>query len=395
MGCFCFLSSTQKTPPKPNTCNSHTKLQSHHRSPPLTLPFLEQEEEVKEILSETPIINDSPIIHTNENNNIPKNISPKEKQCHNIHDSVFKIAKIFNPKDELSHHEPSDIYRKFSRSIRVGSDTKATANELGKSIRVGSDPKEATRELSRHIRVGSDHKETNKEFSRSIRVGLDPKKMTKELSSTRVGSDPKETIKDVGTEVRQRSRNTSPARRTDHLSGTGQIRNTSPAKRSYHLPGSGQTRNTSPAKRSDQLSGSDQNRNTSPARKPDHLSESGQTWHISPGRVGSGRNVAGLLRKDNGDCSCRRSPVLCGDQVNGGTRNSISRCSSSRKSGKSPGRVRSELGDRRRSPAVEAGNGSKSNTENRENNNSKRHLRSGINESIENPLVSMECFIFI
>lgn len=338
----CFLSSTKKTPP-----NSNTKLQTTttHTSPPLTLPFLEQKEEVKEILSETPIIINKPINHSidEKNNILEKKFSLDKNQCHNIHDShVFKIARIFNPKDELSR-EPSDMYKKFSRSIRVGSDPKEMAREPIKNIRVGSDPKELAKELSRSIRVGSDMKEITKDLGRHIRVG----------------SDSKEMIKDIRQRSPAKYRNsTSPVRRTDHLSGSGQIRNTSPSIRSDHLPGSGQTRNNPPS------------------------------------RVGSGKNTGGLSRKDNGESSCRRSrsPVICGDQISGGTRNSISRCPSVRKSGKSPGRVRSELGDRRRSPA-EAGNGNRENREN--NNNYKRSLTSGNNESIENPLVSMECFIFI
>ncbi|KAK6793313.1 hypothetical protein RDI58_006766 [Solanum bulbocastanum] len=348
----CVLSSTQKTP-----SNSNTKLQTSttHRSPPFTLPFLAQEEEVKEILSETPIIITNPINHE-KNNILEKKFSFEKNQSHNIHDThVFKIARIFNPKDELS---------------RVGSDQKEIAREPSKRIRVGSDPKAMTKELSRSIRVGSDTKEMTKELSRSIRVGSDTKEITKNLSRhIRVGSDSKEMI----TDIRQRS----PANYRN---------NTSPVKRSGNLSGSGQVRNTSPTRKSDHLSGTGQIRNTSPARKSDHLSGSGQTRNSSPNRVGSGKNAGGLLIKDNGESSGRRSrsPVICGDQINGGTRNSISRCPSMRKSGKSPGRVRSELGDRRRSPA-EAGN----------NNNYKRSLTSGNNESIENPLVTLECFIFI
>ncbi|KAK4733215.1 hypothetical protein R3W88_007476 [Solanum pinnatisectum] len=333
----CVLSSTTNTP-----SNSNTKLQTSttHRSPPLTLPFLEQEE-VKEILSETPIIITNPINHSirdEKNNILEKKFSFEKNQSHNIHDThVFKIARIFNPKDELS---------------RVGSDQKEIVREPSKRIRVGSDPKAMTKELSRSIRVGSDPKEMTKELSRSIRVGSDTKETTKDLGRhIRVGSDSKEMI----TDIRQRS----PAN----------YRN-----------------NTSPVKRSGNLSGSGRVRNTSPARKSDHLSGSGQTRNNSPNRVGSGKNMGGLLIKDNGESSSRRSrsPVICGDQINGGTRNSISRCPSTRKSGKSPGRVRSELGDRRRSPA-EAGN----------NNNYKRSLTCGNNESIENPLVTLECFIFI
>lgn len=338
----CFLSTTKRTPP-----NANTKVQTTttHRSPPSTLPFLEQEEEVKEILSETPIIinNNNPITNTtDEKINIPKkNVS------HNIHDShVFKIAKIFNP-------------RELTGSIRVGSDPK----ELGKSIRVGSGQNEATKELSEHIQVGSGRKEMKEELSKSIRVRSDPKETTKDLSRhIRVGSGQKEMMEELSRSIRVGS---------DPIGTTiKDIRQKSPAKH----------RNTSPARRSDHLSGSGQTQNTSPARKPDHQFGSGQTRNISPGRVGSG------------SCRGSRSPVMCGDQINGGTKNSISRCPSMRKSGKSPGRVRSELGDRRRSPAPETGNGSRSN---RENNYYKRNLTSGINESIENPHVSLECFIFI
>ncbi|TMW80966.1 hypothetical protein EJD97_013177 [Solanum chilense] len=337
----CVLSSIEKAPPK-----SIIELQTAatHRSPPLTLPFLEQEEEVKEVLSEIRIIINNPInhsIHDQKNNILEKKFSIEKSQSHNIHDThVFKIARIFNPKDEFS---------------RVGSDQNERAREPSKRIRVGSDPKEMTKELSKSIRVESD---TIKDLGGHIRVGSDSKEMI--------------------TEFRQRSpanyrNNTSPVRRSGNLSGSGRVRNTSPARKSDHLFGSGQIRNTSPARKSDHLSGSDHIRNH------------------SPGRVGSRKNTGGLSRKDNGESSCRRSrsPVICGDQNNGGTRNSISRCPSTRKSGKSPGRVRSELGDRRRSPA-EAGNGNREN-----NNNYKRSLTSGNNESIENPLVTLECFIFI
>nr|XP_033510181.1 uncharacterized protein LOC104089236 isoform X1 [Nicotiana tomentosiformis] len=321
----CFFSSTKKTPSNPITNSSpksHTKQsRTTQRSPPLTLPFLE-EEKVKEVLSETPAI--------------PKNNHQNILEQKNQNDSVLKIAKIFNPKEELSQEQ----YRNFSRSNRVG-----------------SDPKDNTsKELSRHIRFGSHPKDTIKEISRHIRVGSDPKGMTG----------------DVGTELRQRSpakyrNDASPARiRPEYLSGSVQTRNTSPAKiRPKHLY-------------------------ASPARiRSDHLSRSGPIRNTSPGRIGSGKNTGGLSRKDNGESSFRRtrSPVICADQ-NGGTRNSISRCPSARKSGKSPGRVRSELGDRRRKPPVEAEN--YSHRENREN-----KLTNGNNESLENPLVSMECFIFL
>ncbi|KAF3685488.1 hypothetical protein FXO37_00547 [Capsicum annuum] len=315
----CFLSSTKKTPP-----NSNTKLETTtiNRYPPITLSFLEeQKEEVKEILSETPIIiNNNPIIHrTNEKNNIPKkDLSPEEKQCqNNIHDShVYKIARIFNPR-ELG-------------VIRAGPGSEEPVKELDRSIWAGPGQNETSKELSRHIRSGSGRIEMKGELSKSIRAGSDPK---------------------------ERTRQRSPAK----------YRNTSPAGRPGQLSGSGQTRNASPTRKSGQLSGS------------------GQARIISPSR------------KDSGENSCRRSrsPIMCGDQINGGTKSSISRCSSMRKSGKSLGRVRSELGDWRRSTAPEPRNGSRSNRENRENNNYRKPLPSGINDSIENPLVSLECFIFI
>ncbi|CAN4116629.1 unnamed protein product [Withania somnifera] len=277
----CFLSSTKKTTP-----NSNTKTPT---------PFLEEKEEVKEILSEAPIIINNPINNINDE----KNSIPQKNFSHNIHDShVFQIAKIFNP-------------RELTGSIRVGSDPKEPKKELSKSIRAELGPNKTVKELNKHIWTGP--KETTTDLSKHIRVGSGQKEMKEELSRS------KETmIKDIRKNL----------------------------------------------------------------RRPDHLSGPVQTRNISPGRVGSG------------SCRRSRSPVMCGDQINGGTKNSIGKCPSVRKSGKSPGRVRSELGDRRRSPAPETGNGSRSNRENNRNNN-KRNLTSGINESFENPQVSLECFIFI
>lgn len=111
---------------------------------------------------------------------------------------------------------------------------------------------------------------------------------------------------------------------------------------------------------------------SSPARRSDP----------SPGRVRSGKDSRGP-RKDNGECSGRRSRSPAMRTENGGFGSGIGRSPSVRKTGKSPGRVRSELGDRTRKMEERDGNG--------EN----KWPPTSENESLENPLVSLECFIFL
>lgn len=105
----------------------------------------------------------------------------------------------------------------------------------------------------------------------------------------------------------------------------------------------------------------------------------------SPGRVRSGSaREPRVPRKDNGECSGRRSRSPAMRTENGGYGSGLGRSPSARKTGKSPGRVRSELGDRiRKMDEREDGNGE-----------NKWPPTNG-NESLENPLVSLECFIFL
>ncbi|XP_059292336.1 uncharacterized protein LOC132045768 [Lycium ferocissimum] len=111
----------------------------------------------------------------------------------------------------------------------------------------------------------------------------------------------------------------------------------------------------------------------SPARRSDP----------SPGRVRSGPG-----RRDNGECSGRRSRSPAMRVENGGYGSGLGRSPSGRKTGKSPGRVRSEMGDRIRMMDHERdyGNGGE---------NKKWSPPTNGNESLENPLVSLECFIFL
>ncbi|PSS10270.1 hypothetical protein CEY00_Acc17364 [Actinidia chinensis var. chinensis] len=84
-------------------------------------------------------------------------------------------------------------------------------------------------------------------------------------------------------------------------------------------------------------------------------------------------------RRDFGESSGRRSrsPAARG-MDGGGARAGLGRSPSARKTGKSPGRVRSELNDKTR--MIEDSN---------------RWPSPTTNELLENPLVSLECFIFL
>lgn len=95
------------------------------------------------------------------------------------------------------------------------------------------------------------------------------------------------------------------------------------------------------------------------------------------GRVGSReRNPPIAGRRDSGEISGRRSrsPAMRAAEV-GGARSGPGRSPSTTKTGKSPGRVRSEIPTRR----VEGGIAPPT----------------AGDESLENPLVSLECFIFL
>nr|XP_027108746.1 uncharacterized protein LOC113728549 [Coffea arabica] len=118
----------------------------------------------------------------------------------------------------------------------------------------------------------------------------------------------------------------------------------------------------------------------------------------SPGRVGSGsgRDARGRVanngqRRDCGESSGRRSRSPATRSEGGGAKTGLVRNGSARKGGKSPGRVKSEVGDKiRKVEDAHNGNFGYSNRESREN----KWPPTG-NESLENPLVSLECFIFL
>lgn len=110
----------------------------------------------------------------------------------------------------------------------------------------------------------------------------------------------------------------------------------------------------------------------------------------SPGRVrmvperngrGPGFGSSSRQRPGSGNESAARSRSPVNRNVTGGgsgSRNEIGRSLSGRRTGKSPGRVGSDLHERVRKPG------------------SKRFVTDSNNdESLENPLVSLECFIFL
>lgn len=108
----------------------------------------------------------------------------------------------------------------------------------------------------------------------------------------------------------------------------------------------------------------------------------------SLGRVRSGtardpgrRSPANGPRKENYENTGRRSISPATRTQNGGSRTSLVRSPSVRKTGKSPGRVRSDMGDKNRKLEESC---SKQNWE-----------TTNSNELLENPLVSLECFIFL
>ncbi|KAK1420078.1 hypothetical protein QVD17_21395 [Tagetes erecta] len=119
---------------------------------------------------------------------------------------------------------------------------------------------------------------------------------------------------------------------------------------------------------------------------------------ISPGRVKqvgdrngreSGVGSAGRQRPISGNAAVARSrsPGKSVAVGGGGSRNEIGRSLSGRRTGKSPGRVGSDLHERIRRPELRSG---------REREQSRR-FSNGVkkDESLENPLVSLECFIFL
>ncbi|XP_019168906.1 PREDICTED: uncharacterized protein LOC109164816 [Ipomoea nil] len=106
----------------------------------------------------------------------------------------------------------------------------------------------------------------------------------------------------------------------------------------------------------------------------------------SPGRDPGQGSPSNVSRMENGEISGglrSRSPIMHAE--NGNARTGSGRSPSARKTGRSLERVRSELGDKSR--RLEE---SYSNRDSRE-----KWPPTYSNESLENPLVSLECFIFL
>ncbi|KAI5657007.1 hypothetical protein M9H77_25800 [Catharanthus roseus] len=147
-------------------------------------------------------------------------------------------------------------------------------------------------------------------------------------------------------------------------------------------------RQRSPAKlRNRSLSG-DVRRDRSAGRSPAKNSDP------SPNRVrsGSGRENRGLgpnlQKRECGENSGRRSrsPATRTEGGGGGLKAGMQRSGSVRRTGKSPGRVRSETGEKIRKLDETNSMSSSSN---------KWPPTTTSNESLENPFVSLECFIFL
>ncbi|KAG8385573.1 hypothetical protein BUALT_Bualt03G0059200 [Buddleja alternifolia] len=140
-------------------------------------------------------------------------------------------------------------------------------------------------------------------------------------------------------------------------------------------------RHRSPARIKNRSFSSEVKRERTVGRSPGRRSEP------SPGRA---RPVTGSgygRRKDSGESSGRRSrsPVTRSDSTQ--SKMNLGRSPSARKTGKSPARVGSGLGDRMIRKTDEAGKES--------GDNKKWPPPTNSNESLENPLVSLECFIFL
>lgn len=114
----------------------------------------------------------------------------------------------------------------------------------------------------------------------------------------------------------------------------------------------------------------------SPATRPD---PSPGRARIVPGR--ERRSIQDARERDAGESSRRRSRSPAVRNDGGGSRQSLGRSPSVRKTGRSPGRVRSDLTDKTRK--VDGGN------------NREGKWPPTSNELLENPLVSLECFIFL
>lgn len=148
-------------------------------------------------------------------------------------------------------------------------------------------------------------------------------------------------------------------------------------------------RSPSKSRNRHQLSGELQPVRRSPARAKE---QSPSRVKLVPERTsrGTGFGSAGRQRPGSGNVSAPRSRSPANRTVAGGDsggRNEIGRSLSCRRTGKSPGRVVSDLHERVRKPELRSGRG-------REEGGWPPKATNN-DESLENPLVSLECFIFL
>ncbi|XP_047311675.1 striated muscle preferentially expressed protein kinase [Impatiens glandulifera] len=169
----------------------------------------------------------------------------------------------------------------------------------------------------------------------------------------------------------------SPAEETSEMSDLCSVSESVSAMSTATATEEGEVRQRSPAKFRNRLVAGQRNNavGKSPMRR---------STQPSPGRVQTG--VRDRQKRDLGEISGRRSRspatrVAGGDGVVGGGRKpGLSRSPSGRRAGKSPGRARS---DPEKCPKQE------------EPANNEDKWPPTVKESLENPLVSLECFIFL
>ncbi|GFP98268.1 hypothetical protein PHJA_001970700 [Phtheirospermum japonicum] len=134
-----------------------------------------------------------------------------------------------------------------------------------------------------------------------------------------------------------------------------------------------QLRRSSPVKRNNAAYSGEVKRDKAVGRSP------GRRPEPSPGRARPGpvSGSGNVRRRDSGESSGRRSRSPVARTDSGPSKMGSGRSPSTRKTGKSPGRVGSGLGERTRRVDEE------------------RKWPPTGDESLENPLVSLECFIFL
>lgn len=133
-------------------------------------------------------------------------------------------------------------------------------------------------------------------------------------------------------------------------------------------------RQRSPARLKNRSFSGEVKREKTAGRSPGRRSE-----QPSPNRVRPAPGSASMRKRESGESSGRRSRSPVTRTESGTSRAGLGRTQSGRKTGKSPGRVGSGLGERTRK--VDEGGDCK--------------WPPTSNESLENPLVSLECFIFL